>query len=101
MDQFIVLPLLIAVFYFLLIRPQQKRAKDQQRLISSIGMGDQVVTIGGMFGTVTKLDDSSLWLEVSDGVQIRFARQSISRKIEDASSEEIEEAEEEPSKDPE
>lgn len=81
MDQLVVLALLVVVFYLLLIRPQQKRAKDHQRLISSIGVGDEVVTIGGIFGRVRKMDEVSLLLEVADGVQVRFARQAISRKI--------------------
>jgi preprotein translocase subunit YajC len=80
-SQLIFLFLLIGVFYFLLIRPQQRRARDHRQLISAINVGDEVVTIGGQFGRVTRQDDSTIWLEVADNVEIRFAKQAISRKV--------------------
>lgn len=77
-----VLALMVAVFYFLLIRPQQRRAKAHVNLVSSLGPGDEVITVGGMFGRITKIEDHLIWLEVADGTEIRFSRQAISRKIE-------------------
>lgn len=94
-SQLIFLVLLIAMFYLLLIRPQQRRARDHQRLVTSIDVGDEVVTIGGQFGKVTRQDDSSIWLEVSPNVEVRFAKQAISRKVIPESEEERQEPEEE------
>jgi preprotein translocase subunit YajC len=75
------LPMLaiIPVFYFLMIRPQQKKAKDHRALIAAVKRGDRVVTIGGMLGTVTKVvDNNELQLEIADGVRIRVLRSSVS-----------------------
>jgi preprotein translocase subunit YajC len=67
--------------YMLMIRPQQRRMRAQRELINSLGVGDEVVTIGGMFGTITALDDESVTVEVAPGVPIKFARGAISRKM--------------------
>ena len=75
------LPMLaiIPVFYFLMIRPQQKKAKDQRALIAAVKRGDRVVTIGGVLGTVTKVvDNNELQLEIADGVRIRILRTAVS-----------------------
>ena len=75
------LPMLaiIPVFYFLLIRPQQKKAKEHRTLISAVKRGDRVVTIGGMLGTVTKvIDNNEIQLEIAEGVRIRLLRSSVS-----------------------
>jgi len=76
-----VLALMVAVFYFLLIRPQQRRAKAHVALVSSLGPGDDVITVGGILGRITKIEDQVVWLEVADGTEIRFSRQAISRKV--------------------
>lgn len=81
MSQLIPLVLLFVVFWFVLIRPQQRRQREHRQLMSGVGVGDEVVTVGGMFGVVTGLDDESVTLEVADGVRVRFARQAIGRKI--------------------
>jgi preprotein translocase subunit YajC len=77
------LPLLLlgVVFYFLLIRPQRRQRQKQQELLSSLQVGDEVQTIGGMFGTVRSLDDTSVMLEVAPGVQVRFVKGAIARKL--------------------
>jgi preprotein translocase subunit YajC len=81
---FIMFGLLIAVFYFLLIRPQQRRAKRQRELVSSVEVGDRIVTIGGIHGTVRFVDDDVLQLEVAPGTTLTFQRQAVARKeIED------------------
>jgi len=77
----ITLGLMFVVFYFLLIRPQQRRARAQKELMSGLDVGDEVVTIGGMFGTITDLDDTSATVEVADGVEIRMLRSAIARKV--------------------
>lgn len=73
--------LLFGVMYFLMIRPQQKRRKEAEQMQSKIGPGDQVVTIGGLYGTVTGVDDETVMLEVAPGVQTRYARPAIARVI--------------------
>jgi len=73
----IMLVLMVAVFYFLLIRPQQKRAKQHKELIDSLKIGDQVVTAGGIHGRVAGIQDEILSLEVATGVRIKVNRSAI------------------------
>jgi preprotein translocase subunit YajC len=77
------LPLLLMgfVFYFLLIRPQRRQRQAHQRLVEGVDVGDEVVTIGGVYGTVRALDDESLTLEIAPNVEVRFARGAIARKL--------------------
>jgi preprotein translocase subunit YajC len=95
-------PLLLLglVFYFLLIRPQQRRARAQQSLLRSIEVGDEVVTGGGIFGHVVDIDDEEdvVTLQIADDVQIKILRGGIGRKIEawDEDAEEDEDEGEEP-----
>jgi preprotein translocase subunit YajC len=88
------LVLMVAIFYFLLIRPQQRRARQQRDLLASIAVGDEVVTIGGMFGRVMEMDDETVTLDVGSGTTLRFVKQAIARKFVEES--EDEEAGEEP-----
>jgi preprotein translocase subunit YajC len=70
--------LIMAVFWFLLIRPQQKKAKEHQELVQSIRRGDVVTTAGGMIGKVARVvDDNEILLEVADNVRMRFQKQAI------------------------
>ena len=73
------LPLVIifVVFYFLLIRPQQKRQKEHRELIAKLATGDEVVTAGGVIGRITEVNDSFVHVEVADGVTIKVQRQTI------------------------
>lgn len=73
----IMLVIMFAIFYFLLIRPQQKRAKQHRQLIENLKVGDSVVTAGGIHGKVAALQDSVVTLEVATGVKIRINRASI------------------------
>lgn len=84
------LPLLLIAFgamYFLLVRPQQKRARAQRALVSSIGVGDLVVTIGGIHGTVYSLDEDTVLLEIVPGTIITMTRTAIGRRVIDADTE--------------
>jgi preprotein translocase subunit YajC len=72
---------MFAIFYFLLIRPQQKKAKEHQALLSSLKKGDQVVTAGGMHGKVTAIDDTIVTLEVATGVNIKINKGFIATLI--------------------
>lgn len=77
------LPLLLmgAIFYFLLIRPQQRRTRAQRDLIQSLDVGDEVITIGGVFGTIRALDEEAVTLEVAPGIQVRLVKSGIARKL--------------------
>jgi preprotein translocase subunit YajC len=82
MANLILLPLFFAVFYFLLIRPQQKRAKEHADLISSLEVGDDILTTGGLYGTVTTIDGQIAELEIADGVVVRIQRSAVAELIE-------------------
>lgn len=73
------LPLIIifVIFYFLLIRPQMKRAKEHRKLVADLATGDEVVTNGGVLGRITKVGDSFVTLELADNVQIKVQRHAI------------------------
>jgi len=73
----IMLVIMFAIFYFLLIRPQQKRAKQHKELIEALKVGDQVVTAGGIHGRVAAVQDVVVTLEVATGVKIKVNRSSI------------------------
>jgi preprotein translocase subunit YajC len=79
------LPLILigGVFYFLLIRPQQRRAKQQQALVRSAEVGDEIVTTGGIFGKIIDIDedDDTLTVEIAPGTNIRMVRGGIGRRI--------------------
>jgi preprotein translocase subunit YajC len=74
------LVLMVVVFYFLLIRPQQRRARSQRELVQSIDVGDDVVTVGGMLGTIRALDDDTVTVEVAPGIEIHMLKSAILRK---------------------
>ena len=74
---------LLAVMYLLLIRPQQQRVRRQRDLVRTLGVGDRIVTIGGVLGTIVSLDDDTAEVEVADGVVVEFMRPAISRKVEE------------------
>lgn len=72
---------MFAIFYFLLIRPQQKKAKDHRALLDSLKKGDQVITAGGMHGKVTSLDGDIVTLEVATGVNVKFNKGHIASVV--------------------
>ena len=75
---FIPLILMFAIFYFLLIRPQQKKAKHHRELLSSLKKGDRVVSSGGLHGVVTGLTDEVVTMEIAPKVRVKVSRGSIS-----------------------
>lgn len=76
--QFLPLILIFAIMYFLLIRPQQKKVKEHQAMVSALRRGDQVVTQGGLIGKVTKVkDDNELEVELAEGVRVRVVQSTI------------------------
>ena len=75
--QFLPLILIFLVFYFLLIRPQQKKAKEHQNYLANLKRGDKVITGGGIFGQITGLTDTAVTLEVAENVRIKVSRAAI------------------------
>lgn len=73
----------LVVLYLLLIRPQQKRTREHNQLVSNLTVGDDIVTIGGLHGTVVALTDDTMDLEVTDEVVLRFQRSSLARVVRD------------------
>jgi preprotein translocase subunit YajC len=69
---------MVVIFYFFMIRPQQKKAKDQKKFVEEIKKGDYVVTIGGMHGRIAEIEDDTFIIEVERGGRIKFAKSSIS-----------------------
>jgi preprotein translocase subunit YajC len=67
------------IFYFLLFRPQQKRAREHQSLVSKLATGDEVVTTGGILGKVTEIGDTFVTLEVAEGVRVKVQKVQITQ----------------------
>lgn len=78
MIQFLPLVLIFVVFYFLLIRPQQKKAKDQKTMLDALRRGDRVVTAGGIIGSIAKVvSPEEVTVDIADGVRVRVLRSTI------------------------
>jgi preprotein translocase subunit YajC len=73
--------MLLVVFYFLLIRPQNKRAKEQKEMLSKIAAGDEVATTGGILGKVVDVGDQFLTLEIASGVSIKMQKFQIAQVL--------------------
>jgi preprotein translocase subunit YajC len=74
--------LIFVIFYFLLIRPQQKKQKDHQKMLESIKKGDRVVTSGGVYGTVIGVKDNVVVLKIAEDVKVEFSKAAISAIVE-------------------
>lgn len=75
--QMLPLVLIFVVFYFLLIRPQSKRAKEHKAMIAALGVGDEVVTSGGILGKVTETGDQFVTVEIASGVSVKVQKHTI------------------------
>lgn len=74
---FLPLILIFVVFYFMLIRPQAKRAKEHKKMVETLAKGDEVLTTGGMLGRITELGENFVEVEVADNVRVKLQRQAI------------------------
>lgn len=75
----IFLPIMLLVFYFFMIRPQQKKAKEQNNFLGNLKKGDKVVTIGGIHGTITQIDDNnSMLVQIDQNTKIRIDKSAVS-----------------------
>jgi len=73
--------LIFVIFYFLLLRPQIKRAKEHKKMIGSLAKGDEVVTNGGLLGKVTQLGDSFMVIEIAQGVEVKVQKTAVSSLV--------------------
>jgi len=70
--------LMFVIFYFLLIRPQQKRNKEHKEMITNLKKGDRIITNGGIYGRITGMDESTLTVEIADKVRVKVVRGNVS-----------------------
>ncbi len=80
---FVPLIILFVVFYFLLIRPQQKQQKSRKEMLENLQKGDRVVTIGGMHGLIKELDENVISMRVADNLNLKFDRAAVNRVVHD------------------
>lgn len=83
---FIPLILMFVIFYFLLIRPQQKRNKEHRGMVANLKKGDRIVTSGGLHGLITGLDETTLTVEIADRVRVKISRGNVAVVIPSAPS---------------
>jgi len=81
---FVPLILMFGIFYFLLIRPQQKKAKEHRQMLETLKKGDRIITSGGIHGRITGLDENTLRVEIADKVQIKVSRGNIAQLMQSA-----------------
>lgn len=79
---FLPLILLVGVFYFIAIRPQRKRMQEHQQLVGALKQGDKVVAAGGIVGTIRRVDDDTMSLQIADNVVIQVDRSSVQKRVE-------------------
>lgn len=80
--QFLPMIVIFILFWFLLVRPQQKKMKEHQKMLSEVVKGDEVITQGGILGRVTKAGEQYLTLEIANGVEINIQRGAVAAKVE-------------------
>jgi preprotein translocase subunit YajC len=85
---FLLIIIAFAFLWFVLIRPQKRRQTQQQRMLNDLAVGDEVVTAGGVYGEVTRLDDGDVWLRIAPATEVRVARRAIGAIIPPADDEE-------------
>jgi preprotein translocase subunit YajC len=81
MSNLILFGSIILIFYFMIIRPQQKRAKERQKLLESVKKGDKVITSSGIYGTIAGLDEKTVLVQIADNVKVKLDRGSIASII--------------------
>ena len=82
--EFLIIILMFGALYYLLLRPQQKREKARREMVRKLSPGDEVVSNSGIHGVVAEVEDTVIWLEVFDGVELKMSRDAIAGRIEPA-----------------
>src|SRR5213083_1721267 len=93
---YIFILVLLVVMWFLLIRPQRRRQVESQRLLQSLAVGKEIVTAGGLYGTITALEDDEARVRIADGVEVRVAKRAIAGVVSEDDPAELTEPEESP-----
>ena len=83
---FMPLVILLVIFYFLLIRPQQKRAKEHKAMVSNLQQGNRIVTTGGIHCTISSLDETTVTVEIAEKVKMKISRGNVAIVLKDTSS---------------
>jgi preprotein translocase subunit YajC len=77
MSSLIMMAVIFGIFYFIMIRPQQKKAKEHKQMVEVLKKGDRIITAGGIYGTVENLSPTTLTVKIAEGVKIKITRGSI------------------------
>ena len=80
---FLPIIILFAIFYFLLIRPQQKKAKDHREMVANLKKGNRIITSGGIYGTIQAIDETTIGLEIAEKIKIKIARGNVAALLSD------------------
>ena len=94
---YLLMALFFVALYFLMIRPQQKRRRETESMQRAMGPGDEIVTVGGLYGTVVEINDDVITLEIAPGVHARYARAAIGKVVTPAARHDEDDEEEEDS----
>jgi preprotein translocase subunit YajC len=93
---YIFILLILVVVWFLLIRPQRRRQLESQRLLDSLAVGQEIVTAGGLYGTITALEEDEARVEIAEGIEVRVAKRAIAGVLSEEDPDELTESEETP-----
>ena len=88
MQTIILFGLIFVIFYFMIIRPQQKRQKERQKMLDALEKGDKILTAGGIYGTVIGIEDKTVLVQIADNVKVKVERGSVGSVLKDAKPEE-------------
>jgi preprotein translocase subunit YajC len=83
----IVFGLIFVIFYFMIIRPQQKRQKERQKMLDALEKGDKILTAGGIYGTIVGIEDKTVLVQIADNVKVKVDRGSVGSVLKEASPE--------------
>jgi len=78
--------LIFVIFYFMIVRPQQKRQKERQRMLDSLKKGDKVLTAGGIHGTIMGIEEKTVLVQIADGIKVNVDRGSVSSVVKEGES---------------
>jgi preprotein translocase subunit YajC len=87
---------ILILMWFLLIRPQRRRQVESQRLLDSLSVGQEIVTAGGLYGTITELEDDEARVEIAEGIEVRVAKRAIAGVVSEDDPNELPEPDETP-----
>jgi preprotein translocase subunit YajC len=93
---YIFIIVILILMWFLLIRPQRRRQVESQRLLDSLSVGQEIVTAGGLYGTITELEEDEARVEIAEGIEVRVAKRAIAGVVSEDDPNELHEPEETP-----